>query len=266
MSLGMIQSATEAGFFYTWVTGDCVYGDYTDIRMWLEGQRKCYVMSVSGKAYVWMGFNQKSVGSILKNLPLEGWFEASCGDGSKGVRVYDWLRLPINPGTTPGFERSLLIRRSKSAPDELRAYICFAPIDTAIQKYVEVAGCRWTIESCFKESKSEVGLDQYEVRSYSGWYKHITFACLALALLTVISCNSLDKMTIQQHNPNSSSLDDFKKGTRSARLSKGDVRKLFNFRFRLKKTLKRIISWIQWRRDHQIQAMWFHWNKSVLQL
>jgi SRSO17 transposase len=68
------------------------------------------------------------------------------------------------------------------------------------------------VERCFAESKSEVGLDQYEVRSYFGWYKHITFACLALALLTVIASNSLDKMPIQQHNPSSSSLDDFKRG------------------------------------------------------
>jgi SRSO17 transposase len=212
MALEMIQSATESGFMYTWVTGDCVYGDFTNIRAWLEEQRKCYVMSVSGKAYVWIGFNQMSISSILKNLPAEGWFEASCGDGSKGARIYDWLKLPINPGTTPGFERSLLIRRSKNNPDELRTYICFAPVDTPDQKYVEAAGCRWTVETCFKESKSEVGLDHYEVRSYWGWYKHITFACLALALLTVVSYNSFDKMTFQQHDPGSSSLDDFKKG------------------------------------------------------
>ena len=57
------------------VTGDCVYGNYTDIRMWLEEERKCYVMSVSGKAYVWRGYKQESVGSILKNLPTEGWPE-----------------------------------------------------------------------------------------------------------------------------------------------------------------------------------------------
>jgi SRSO17 transposase len=212
MALEMIQAATEAGVSYKWVTGDCVYGDYTDIRIWLEKVKKSYVMSVSGKAYVWRGYNQVSVGSILKNLPAEGWFEASCGDGSKGARVYDWLLLPINPGTTPGYKRSLLIRRSKSTPDELRVYICFAPVETTSQKYVEAAGCRWTVETCFKESKSEVGLDQYEVRSYSGWYKHITFACLALALLTAISRDSLDKLTFQQHGPTSSGLDDFKKG------------------------------------------------------
>jgi SRSO17 transposase len=212
MALEMIQEATVSGVPYKWVTGDCVYGDYTDIRMYLEEQKKCYVMNVSGKAYVWRGYKQLSVGSILKSLPEQGWFEASCGDGSKGERLYDWLALPINPGTTEGFERSLLIRRSKSSPDELRAYICFAPVDTPKQKLVEVAGTRWTVETSFKECKGEVGLDQYEVRSYDGWYRHITFACIALAFLTVLSCRSFDTKPFQQHNPASSSLEAFKRG------------------------------------------------------
>jgi len=212
MALEMIQEATAAGVPYRWVTGDCVYGDYTDIRMYLEEIQKCYVMNVSGKAYVWRGYKQSSVSSILKSLPFDGWFEASCGDGSKGERLYDWLALPMNPGTTQGFERSLLIRRSKSSPDELRAYICFAPEHTPKQKLVEIAGTRWTVETSFKESKSEVGLDQYEVRSYDGWYRHITFACIALAFLTVLSCRSFDTKPFQQHNPANSSLEDFKRG------------------------------------------------------
>ena len=212
MALEMIQEATAAGVPYTWVTGDCVYGDFTEIRQWLENNGKCYVMNVSGKAYVWRGYKQESVGSILKNLPKEGWFEESCGSGSKGERIYDWLIVDINPGMIEGFKRSLLIRRSKSKPDELRAYICFAPINTPPKKLVETAGTRWTVETCFKESKSEVGLDQYEVRSYDGWNKHITLACFALAFLTILSCNSLDGNRIQEHNPATSSLEAFKKG------------------------------------------------------
>jgi SRSO17 transposase len=212
MALEMIQEATVAGVPYRWVTGDCVYGDYTDIRVYLEEHKKCYVMNVSGKAYVWRGYKQSSVGSILKNLPNDGWFEASCGNGSKGERLYDWLALPVNPGTTEDFARSLLIRRSKTFPEELRAYICFAPVDTPNQKLVETAGVRWSVETSFKESKSQVGLDQYEVRSYDGWHRHITFACIALAFLTVLSCRSFDTRAFQQHNPASSSLDDFKKG------------------------------------------------------
>jgi SRSO17 transposase len=212
MAFEMIRKATESGVPYAWVTGDCVYGDYRDIRMWLENNRKCYVMNVSGKEYVWQGCKQNSISRILKNLPDEGWFEASCGDGSKGARVYDWLTVEINPPPMKGYYRTLLIRRSKTAPDDMRAYVCFAPVNVPIQKLITVAGTRWTVETCFKESKSLVGLDQYEVRSYDGWYKHITFACIALALLTVLSSNSNDTLSIQQHNPSGKSLDEFKKG------------------------------------------------------
>jgi SRSO17 transposase len=77
---------------------------------------------------------------------------------------------------------------------------------------VEVAGTRWTVETCFKESKGLVGLDHYEVRSYTGWYNHITFSLLAMALLTVLSSKSLDTKTFQQHDPKTKSLDDFKRG------------------------------------------------------
>ena len=51
---------------------------------------------------------------------------------------------------------------------------------------VQVAGSRWTIEWSFEEAKGEVGLDDYEVRSWTGWYRHITLAMWAYALLTVL--------------------------------------------------------------------------------
>jgi SRSO17 transposase len=212
MALEMIQEATSAGIPYRWVTGDCVYGDYGDIRQWLEQYEKCYVMSVSGKAYIWQGLQQVSVSNIMKELPADGWVENSCGDGSKGARIYDWFIMEINPPAIAGWKRWLTVRRSKTKQDELRAYICCAPSETKFEKLIEVAGTRWTVETCFKESKGEVGLDQYEVRSYEGWYKHITLACIALALLTVLSGNSLDTMMMQEHAPASSSLEAFKKG------------------------------------------------------
>ena len=212
MALEMIQEATAAGVMYRWITGDCVYGDHRAIRSWLEERRRCYVLCVSGKEYIQNGNAYVSVSSVLKGLDGEGWFEASCGDGSKGARIYDWKVIDLGTQPLEGWKHHLLIRRSKTDPNELRAYICFAPDDTPREKLVQIAGIRWTVESCFAESKSEVGLDQYEVRSFDGWYKHITFACLALALLTYLSCTSFDTKTIQQHNPASSSLEEFKKG------------------------------------------------------
>jgi SRSO17 transposase len=56
---------------------------------------------------------------------------------------------------------------------------------------VRVAGSRWTIESSFEAAKGEVGLAQYEVRSWTAWYRHITLAMWALALLTVMRAGTI---------------------------------------------------------------------------
>lgn len=212
MAHEMIREATAAGVPYTWVTGDCAYGDYDVMREWLEENKKCYVMCVSMKEYIKYDGTKVCVGGIVKGLSADGWFEASCGDGSKGARIYDWQTLDLGIANEDGKKHTMLFRRSKSDPTEIRAYICYALSDTPAQKLVEIAGIRWTVEMCFKESKGEVGLDQYEVRSYDSWYRHITFSLLALALITVLSAKSLDTKTLQQHNPASSSLDDFKRG------------------------------------------------------
>jgi SRSO17 transposase len=214
LALEMTREATAAGMPYKWVTGDCGYGDSRAIRKWLEENGKSYVLNISRKEYI----EKSNIGVLLSNLPKDGWFEANCGDGSKGARVYDWHISELSGEVPTGFKRIILVRRSKSDPEEMKAYLAFAPVDTPDSRLVEVAGIRWTVEMCFKESKGEVGLDQYEVwltegqHDYDSWYKHITFAMATLALITVLAGNSLDTKTLQQHNPASSSLDDFKKG------------------------------------------------------
>jgi SRSO17 transposase len=63
--------------------------------------------------------------------------------------------------------------------------VVFCPIGTQLQELVEVAGKRWTIEESFEITKDDVGLDEYEVRRWAGWYRHITLAMLAQAYLSV---------------------------------------------------------------------------------
>ena len=65
-------------------------------------------------------------------------------------------------------------------------YVCFGPADTSLEDLVRVPGTRWTIEKCFEEAKGQVGLDQYEVRKWEGWYRHITLVMLAHAYLVVV--------------------------------------------------------------------------------
>lgn len=92
-----------------------------------------------------------------------------------------------------GWLRHLLVRRSLvegEKPAKLAYLLVFAPIGTTLQEMVEAHGMRWTVEQCLEEGKGEVGLDQYEVRSWHGWYRHITLAMFAHAFLTVLRMQS----------------------------------------------------------------------------
>ncbi len=180
----MLDRAFTAGVPAQWVTGDSIYGADRRLRMWLEAQLQAYVLAVSGQEYVWLEGRQRQVKTILAALPEEGWGRLSAGDGAKGPRWYDWRWLPVAAPLEPGWRRWLLVRRRIGTPTELTAYVVFARDDTMLDEVVRVAGSRWTIESGFEAAKSEVGLDHYEVRSWTGWYRHITLAMWALALLT----------------------------------------------------------------------------------
>ena len=77
------------------------------------------------------------------------------------------------------WRRWLLVRRSVSAPTDLSAWVVFAPQTTPLAAAVRVAGRRWTIASCFAAATGEVGLEHYEVRGWTGGYRHITLAMWA---------------------------------------------------------------------------------------
>lgn len=203
----LLTRAFDARVPAAWVTGDSVYGDDRRLRVWLEEHERAHVLAVSGKEYVWLGSQPQQIKTILSTLGPEGWYRLSAGEGTKGPRWYDWTWRPLAAPRQPQWGRWLLVRRSLSAPTELTAYVVFAPRATAIYTVVPVAGSRWTIEQCFEEAKGEVGLDQYEVRSWTGWYRHSTLAMWAYALLAVLRVAHLPtetpKKTLPQPAPSS---------------------------------------------------------------
>jgi SRSO17 transposase len=187
----MLARALAAGVPAAWVTGDSIYGDDRRLRMWLESCPQAYVLAVSGKEYVWLDWRQRQIKTLLASLPDGGWMRLSAGDGTKGPRWYEWRWLPLADPLHPDWRRWLLIRGSIGDPKDLAAYVVYAPQDTTLEDVVGVAGARWTIESSFEAAKGEVGLDHYEVRSWTGWYRHITLAMWALALLTVLRAGAI---------------------------------------------------------------------------
>lgn len=182
----MMERILSSGLAFKWATGDSVYGDDRGLRIWLEEKGKAYVFAVSGKEYVDVGFHQYRVSDILASVPSKGWVRMSAGDGSKGPRLYDWLLLEINPPENEGWKKWLLVRRSVHDPQELKAHVACAPAKTELSELVRIAGIRWAIEVSFEDAKQETGLDEYEIRSFTGWYRHITLSMFAYALLSVL--------------------------------------------------------------------------------
>ena len=83
--------------------------------------------------------------------------------------------------------RWLLVRRSLADPAECAYFRAYAPATTSPAQLVRVAGARWAVEEAFAQAKGEVGLDQYEVRQWTAWYRHITLCLLAHAFLVVVN-------------------------------------------------------------------------------
>jgi SRSO17 transposase len=182
----MLQRSFTAGVSLAWLTGDSVYGDDRKLRQWLEGRMQAYVLAVSGKESVWINQEQRQIKTLLATLPSAGWTRLSAGAGSKGPRWYDWVRVELSDPAQEGWKRWLLVRRSISDPSELTGYLVFAPAPTPLTELVRVAGMRWTVEESIQTAKGEVGLDHYEVRSWTGWYRHMTLAMWAQAFLTIV--------------------------------------------------------------------------------
>ena len=178
----MLARAFAAGVPCRWVTGDSVYGADYALRRSIEKSGRGYVLAVtSGQR---LGF--KTVADWLEEVPASGWQRLSAGEGAKGPRLYDWAWLPYWSDAESGWQKGLLIRRKLAQPKAFTFYLTLAPEATGLADLVRVAGTRWTIEACFEAAKGEVGLDQYEVRSWTGWHRHITLAMLAHAYLGVL--------------------------------------------------------------------------------
>jgi SRSO17 transposase len=176
----MLQRLLSTGAGIRWFTADEAYGDNPGLRAWLCEVGLNYVMAVSRDTRLSTPTGPVRADELARQAPRKGWQRLSCGAGSKGQRLYDWLL--IDTGTD---DNLLLVRRSISQPDELAHYLCHTDKPVPLAELVRVAGCRWAVEETFQFTKNETGLDHYQVRKYDAWYRHITLSMLAAAFLAV---------------------------------------------------------------------------------
>lgn len=212
LALVLLQRAKLwGGLQGEWVTGDCVYGSDTGLRDSLDEGGWHYVLEVRQTERVftgterphtavpeWSGNGRKpyrerlvagsspprSVADVAKGVPDEEWQTLTVAEGAQGERRYQFFRLRVWEcrDDLPGRAYWLLVRRKLDGTD-LKYCLSNAPLSTPLLKMGQVGASRWHIETEFELEKSEAGLVEYEVRSWTGWYHHMTMALLAGAFL-----------------------------------------------------------------------------------
>jgi SRSO17 transposase len=259
----MLARLWEAQVPIAWVVADTVYGSNLDLRTWLEAHQYASVLAVacdepvgiqtsSGRRRV----EAAEVEAVL--LQPQDWQRLSMSEGSKGPRLFDWACVPILHRWEDDGHHWLLIRRGLSDPQEKRYYFVCAPPGTTLCEMVKAIGARWRIEEDFENAK-DLGLDQYEVRSFVGWYRHVTLVLLAHAFLAGI-CATARGCT----SPPATSGPPPPTRQPVLPLTIPEVRHLLaRLIWPSPSNVKRVLAWSWWRRCHRSCASYYHTKRRL---
>jgi len=194
--------ATEGIISFEYVLADSVYGENPDFINAVESMiDKTYFVSVGvdtlcqlrqpimiEKKYKYGGEvrtekvlatdTQKptSVKKSAENINNYFWYRRTVSEGAKGPIVYEFTkrRTVLSNNRLPQKEVWLIIKRTMSDAPEYSFLISNAHRSTRLDTFVWLSGMRWPIEQCFEETKSEPGMDHYEVRKYTGRHHHMS--------------------------------------------------------------------------------------------
>jgi SRSO17 transposase len=179
----MLARAFAARVPARWVTADSGYGRSHAFREWLEKHDRAYTVMIPKTTAVQYEGRRERAEQLGRRLSEEAWVIIATKDHA--IPAHQWVCLPLCEPCAQGRRRWLLIRRPLGDPSDLAYYLAYGPELTPMAELVRVCDRRWAIEENFAEAKGEVGLDQYEVRTWTAWHRFITLCLLAHAALVV---------------------------------------------------------------------------------
>ncbi len=255
----MIERLWKAKIPFDWVVADSVYGGNLDLRLWLEAHGYSYALAVACDEPVGIqtpeGRKRMTVAEAeALLLHADDWHRLSMSNGTKGPRLFDWAVLPILHGWEDDGRHFLLIRRCVDTPSEKAYYFVFAPIGTTLVEMVRAIGQRWSIEECFEIGKT-IGLEDYEVRGFTPWYRFITLVMAVMAALAGICAAALLAVTEPPTVEGTCLL---------LPLTIPEVRHLLaSLLWPLPRSAPLLLAWSWWRRCHQSRASYFHTKRRT---
>jgi SRSO17 transposase len=210
LALSMLQKALARGHLgAAWVTGDDSFGKSPEFRDAVTALRLPYVLEIPGETPVWplvptwetppysgkgrppaprpVLAERQTVRERAAALPPAAWQAITVAEGAQGLRTYRFAaeRLRETRAGEPGAVLWAVYRLNLDG-SEPRYYFSNAPPDTPLTTLARVAAARWPIETEFETEKSDIGLDEYEVRRWAGWHHHMTMCLLAGAFLLTV--------------------------------------------------------------------------------
>jgi SRSO17 transposase len=262
LAVQMLTRLQQAQVPIAWVVADTVYGANLDLRTWCEQQQYPYVLAVPCDEPVGIvtpdGRCRRVLVSEVEALLLteQDWQRLSMSEGSKGPRLFDWAAVPILHQWQDDGRHWLLLRRCLSTEQQKTYYFVSAPPGTTLLQTVQAVGARWHIEEDFENGK-DLGLDHYEVRSYLGWYRHMTLVMLAQAFLTGICIQPLVPTAPIADSGTSLTIP-------LLSLTTPEVRHVLG---RLiwppPSSARLVLAWSWWRRCHRSRARYFHTRRRL---
>ena len=207
LALEMLREARARGYLSAqWATGDDAFGMSPEFRDGLAAEGMQYVLEVPPDTPVWpleptwsrgayqghgrpprpkpLPEERQTVQERSLAQPQEAWRQVTVAEGAQGPRTY-WFsaqRVRETRNREPGGVLWAVYRQNLDS-SEPRYYFSNAPEDIPLETLARVGGSRWPIETEFETEKSDVGLDEYETRTWAGWHHHITLCLLAGAFL-----------------------------------------------------------------------------------
>jgi SRSO17 transposase len=208
LAAAMVQAIAHEGLLpFKYGVADCLYGQSPDFldamdacvgvttfvaipadtRCWLQRPRTeartyTYKGDVRVKRVAVASTNPpSSVAALAAGLPASSWDRRTVSAGTKGPLVYEFARQRVTLCKDGLPERTvwLVLKRSMGLEPTYTYYISNAPGSTPLRTFVWLSGLRWAVEQCFEEGKTELGMDHYEGRKYSGWHHHMLTTMLA---------------------------------------------------------------------------------------
>ena len=143
------------------------------------------------------------VKELAKNTDDYFWYQRTISEGSKGPIKYEFTkrRVYIAKNGVPEKCVWLIIKRTLGDDPDYSYYISNAHTSARLPLLVWLSGLRWAVEQCFEETKSELGMDHYEVRKFKGWHHHILVCMLSHFFLWHLKIKLEKKSTIYYFVP-----------------------------------------------------------------